>query len=291
MNLGFAAWLFAVAAGASALGGALGMASGIFIVPVLIMFGGIGIHAAVAAGIVSVIACSCGSAAPFLRSSLTNIRVAIVLETATTLGALSGVLLTGVLPAAVLYLLFAAILLVSARQMMARRGAPAGAPAGAPEEAGAKDWATAMRLHSSYPDGQEGREIPYRVRRVPLGLALMYGAGLISALLGIGSGVLKIPAMDTALRLPLKVSSATSNFMIGVTAAASGIAYFARGDIDPAIAGPVALGSVIGALLGARLLMAVSAERLRLFFVVVLVVLAAQMLLSAFGIRLTGHSP
>ena len=114
--------------------------------------------------------------------------------------------------------------------------------------------------------------------------------GLISALLGIGSGVLKIPAMDTALRLPIKVSSATSNFMIGATAAASGVAYFARGDIDPVIAGPVALGSVLGAVLGARLLMAVSGDKLRLFFVVVLVALAAQMLLSALGIHLTGHT-
>jgi uncharacterized protein len=286
MSPGFGAWLFAVSAGASALGGTLGMASGIFIVPILIMFGGVGIHTAVATSIVSVIACSCGSAAPFLKGGLTNIRVAIVLETATTLGALTGVLLAGVLPAPVLFLLFAAILLLSAQQMMARRREPTAAP----DEASGKDWATALRLHSSYPDGALGRDVSYRVRRVPLGLALMYGAGLISALLGIGSGVLKIPAMDTALRLPIKVSSATSNFMIGVTAAASAGAYFARGDIDPAIAGPVALGSVVGALLGARLLMAVSSEKLRLLFVVVLVALAVQMLLSTFGIHLGGHA-
>ena len=109
----------------------------------------------------------------------------------------------------------------------------------------------------------------------------MYGAGLISALLGIGSGVLKIPALDTALRLPIKVSSATSNFMIGVKAAASGAAYYARGDIDPAIAGPIALGSVIGSVLGARFLMAVSGDRLRLLFVIVMIALAAQMLHAA----------
>ena len=125
--------------------------------------------------------------------------------------------------------------------------------------------------------------------RFPLGLLLMYGAGLISALLGIGSGVLKIPALDTALRLPIKVSSATSNFMIGVTAAASGVAYLARGDIDPAIAGPVALGSVIGSVLGARFLMAVSGDRLRLLFVIVIVALAAQMLQAAFQGHPTPH--
>ena len=285
MHAGSIGWLFAVSIAASALGGALGMASGIFIVPILSLFGGVDIHAAVAAGIVSVIACSCGSAAPFLRSGLTNVRMAIVLEVATTLGALTGVLLTGILSAPFLYFLFAAVLLVSAWQMMARRYETVGeTDAGDP-----RDWATVLRLHSSYPDHALGRDISYRVQRVPLGLALMYGAGVISALLGIGSGVLKIPAMDTALRLPIKVSSATSNFMIGVTAAASGVAYFARGDIDPGIAGPVALGSVLGALLGARFLLAVSGDKLRLFFVVVLVALAIQMLLSALGIHVPGH--
>lgn len=286
MHAGSPAWLFAVSIGASALGGALGMASGIFIVPILTVFGGLDIHAAVAASIVSVIACSCGSAAPFLRGGLTNIRVAIVLEVATTLGALTGVLLTGILSVQFLYVLFAAVLLVSASQMMARRRETLVET----DVTDLRDWATALRLHSSYPDQALGREIPYRVRRVPLGLALMYGAGMISALLGIGSGVLKIPAMDTALRLPIKVSSATSNFMIGVTAAASGVAYFARGDIDPGIAGPVAVGSVLGALLGARFLMAISGDKLRLFFVVVLVVLAVQMMLSALGIHALGHT-
>src|SRR5260370_26389979 len=118
-----------------------------------------------------------------------------------------------------------------------------------------------------------------------MGMTLMYGAGLISALLGIGSGVLKIPAMDTALRLPIKVSSATSNFMIGVTAAASAGAYFMRGDIVTALAGPVALGSVVGAVLGARILMLLSNEKLRVLFVIVLVALGIQMLLTAFGVH------
>ena len=285
MHVGSVAWLLLVSIGAGALGGALGMASGIFLVPLLTLFGRVDIHAAVAASIVSVIACSCGSAAPFLRSGLTNIRVAIVLEVATTLGALTGVLLAGTLSTQFLFGLFAAVLLVSASQMMTRRREISGEP----DVINPRDWATVLRLHSSYPDHALGRDVFYRVRRVPLGLVLMYGAGLISALLGIGSGVLKIPAMDTALRLPIKVSTATSNFMIGVTAAASGVAYFARGAIDPAVAGPVALGSVLGALLGARLLMAISGEKLRLFFVVVLVAVAVQMLLSALGIHLLGH--
>jgi uncharacterized membrane protein YfcA len=219
MNNGFALWLFAVSLGASALGGMLGMASGIFIVPILTMFGHIEIHTAIGASLVSVIACSCGAAAPFLKGRLTNVRLAIVLETATTSGALTGVLLAGVVPVPYLFFLFAVILFLSAQQMAAKRGDPVST----------FDTVGTGRLDSTYPDRALGREVAYRVERLPLGMLLMYGAGLISALLGIGSGVLKIPAMDTALRLPIKVSSATSNFMIGVTAAASAGAYFMRG--------------------------------------------------------------
>lgn len=274
-------FLFAAAFGASALGGVLGMASGIFIVPILTLFFHIDIRGAIGASLISVIACSCGSAAPFLKRGLTNIRVAIVLETATTLGALLGVLLAGVLPVGFLYGLFAAILAVSAMQMLARRREEA---LGEPPPSGS--WATALRLHSTYPE--EGEGVPYYVARLPFGLLLMLGAGLISALLGIGSGVLKIPAMDTALRLPLKVSSATSNFMIGVTAAASAGVYLMRGDIVMMVAGPVALGSVVGSLAGARLLFGLPAKKLRLFFVVVLALLALQMLMSAFGFQWGG---
>ena len=286
MDIGFTIWLFAISIGASALGGMLGMASGIFIVPILTMFGHLNIHVAIGASIVSVIACSCGGAAPFLRARLTNIRLAVVLEIATTLGALCGVLLAGIIPVSALFLLFAAILLLSARQMLARRGDPI--DTSAPVRSGS--WAAKLRLDSSYPDRALGRDVAYRVQRVPMGMALMYGAGLVSALLGIGSGVLKIPAMDTALRLPIKVSSATSNFMIGVTAAASAGAYFVHGDIVSAIAGPVALGSVVGAVLGARILMRVSNEKLRGLFVAILVLLAVQMLLQAFGINPFGAS-
>jgi len=280
MDSGLAFWLFAVSLGASALGGMLGMARGIFIVPILVIFGHVDIHAAIGASLVSVIACSCGGAAPFLRSHLTNIRLAITLETATTLGALSGVFLFGVIPVSYLFFLFAAILSVSVQQMMARRGDPLGSSTAVDT----RRWGAALCLDSSYPEPALGTDIAYRVQRLPMGMMLMFGAGLISALLGIGSGVLKIPAMDTALRLPIKVSSATSNFMIGVTAAASAGAYFMRGDIVTAVAGPVALGSVVGALLGARILIRASNASIRLLFVVVLVALAAEMLLQAFGI-------
>jgi uncharacterized protein len=283
MDIGFMLWLFAVSVAASALGGMLGMASGIFIVPMLTMFGHIEIHTAIGASIVSVIACSCGGASPFLKNRLTNVRLAIVLEIATTMGALTGVLLVGIVPVPYLYFLFALILFLSAQQMLARRRDPVLAPI--PAENG--HWTAALRLDSSYPDRELGREVSYRVHRVPLGMMLMYGAGLISALLGIGSGVLKIPAMDTAMRLPIKVSSATSNFMIGVTAAASAGAYFMRGNIVTEVAGPVAFGSVLGAIAGARILLLVSNERLRLLFVIILVALGIQMLLTVFGVDLS----
>jgi uncharacterized membrane protein YfcA len=271
--------LFCISAGASALGGALGMASGIFIVPLLTIVAGLDFHVAVGAGIVSVIACSCGSAAPFLKERFTNVRLAIVLETATTLGAASGVVLFGVVPVSILYAIFAAVLMVSVWQMLIRRQIGA-IPA---DRGAATGWA--RKLDAIYPDRALGVDVAYRVDRLWAGLSLMYGAGLLSALLGIGSGVLKIPAMDAALRLPIKVSSATSNFMIGVTAAASAGAYFMRGVIVPEIAGPVALGSVIGAVLGARLLVFITPSKLRLIFVAVLLVLAIEMILAALGVR------
>jgi uncharacterized protein len=264
---------------ASALGGALGMASGIFIVPILTLIFGIDVHVAIGASLVSVIACSCGSAAAFLKERLTNLRLAVVLEVATTLGAGCGIVLSGVVPVPVLYTIFAAVLVVSAWQMMKRRTVHVDAPSPALE----RSWA--RRLDATYPDRLTGTEVAYRVHNLPAGLGLMYGAGLLSALLGIGSGVLKIPAMDSALRLPIKVSSATSNFMIGMTAAASAGAYWLRGSIVPSIAAPVAVGSVIGAILGARLLVFIAPSTLRIVFVVVLLVLAVQMALAALGIH------
>ncbi|MTB81760.1 TSUP family transporter [Providencia stuartii] len=276
-------WLVLAAFSASALGGVLGMASGIFIVPILIFIFGIDIHIAIGASLISVIACSCVSAAPFLKRRLTNVRLAIVLETATTIGALTGVFLIGIISTPVLYGLFAIILGLSAKQMLTRRHQTHHVTSPP------TSWASRLQLHASYPD-HVGKEVSYQIGHLPLGMLLMYGAGLLSALLGIGSGVLKIPAMDSALRLPLKVSSATSNFMIGVTATASACAYFVRGDIDIDIAGPITLGSVIGALIGARLLMWLPAEKLRIFFVIILALLAVQMLLSAFDIQLLAES-
>ena len=163
-------WLFTAAFAASALGGVLGMASGIFIVQMLTLLFGVDIHGAIGASLISVIACSCGSAAAFLKERLTNVRLAIVLETATTIGALTGVFLIGMVSTAFLYGLFALILLVSARQMLALRKERVAA-----ETADARSWSTALRLHGTFSDRVLGREVSYQEGNLPLGLGLMYG--------------------------------------------------------------------------------------------------------------------
>ena len=276
MTPALGAQLFLISLVSSLLGGVLGMASGIFIVPLLVGLLGLDIRTAITASIISVVACSCGGAGAALRADLVNIRLAVVLEAATTLGALCGVLVFGLVPIGWLYGLFAAILVLSAHQMVRPRRERA-----EHDVHGKHPWAA---FDASYPEGPAGTRVPYRVERLPLGMSLMYGAGLVSALLGIGSGVLKIPAMDTALRLPIRVSTATSTFMIGVTGVASAGAYMARGLVAPLIAGPVVLGSVLGAAIGAHVMLRLSNEKLRMFFVAILIVLAIEMIVKAFGI-------
>jgi uncharacterized membrane protein YfcA len=246
------------------------------VVPALTLIFGIDIRFAIGASIVSVIATSSGAAAAYVRERMTNLRTAMFLELGTTVGALSGALLAGVLHGRWLFLLFGLMLLGSGAAMLGRLRDHA-------ESVPPSRWADALRLHSSYFDERLGREVAYRVARAPLGLLLMVGAGLLSGLLGIGSGVFKVPAMDLAMGLPLKVSSATSNLMIGVTAAASAAVYFSRGDIHPFIAGPVAIGIVIGAGLGSRLLSRARPHWLRLLFVGVLAVVAVQMIRRGLG--------
>ena len=277
-SIEFSASVCLMSLAAGTLGGVLGMASGIFVVPALTLAFGLGIRHAVGASLIAVIACSCGSAASAMENRLTNVRLAILLEIGTTLGALTGVVLGGIFPSSALYLLFAAILLLSAHQMFRKRKAPGPAEGfGLPQDR----WAVSLRLNSSYPEPITKQEIAYSVSRVWLGMILMYAAGAVSAMLGIGSGVLKVPAMDSALRLPIKVSSATSNFMIGVTAAASAGIYYARGDVSSDVAAPVALGSICGAYLGTKILMRSSNERIRILFVGVLLVLAVKMFFAA----------
>ncbi len=262
--------LISVAAGV--LGSLVGLGGGVVIVPVLTIFYGVNIRLAIGASIVSVIATSSGAAAAYVRERMTNLRAGMFLEVATTTGALSGAYLATLLPERFLFAFFGVVLAYSSVITYRKRH----------EDqllAVSNDRiANYFNLHGSYYDEAEGREITYKVAGTKLGLVLMYIAGLVSALLGIGSGALKVPAMDSAMHLPMKVSTATSNFMIGVTAAASAGVYFIRGQIDPIIAAPVAAGVLLGATFGARVLGRITSRSIRLLFVGVLVVISLEML-------------
>ena len=262
--------IFAVSVAAGLIGALAGVGGGILVIPALTIGFGVDIRLAVGASIVSVIATSSGAAAAYVRDRMTDMRVGMFLELATTTGAVCGALLAAVVAPEFLYVLLGAVLLASAAMQVARLGEEA-LPTDPPSA-----LATRLRLESSYPDRMLGREVPYSARRIPLGFVLMWIAGVVSGLLGIGSGVLKVLAMDGAMRLPMKVSSATSNFMIGVTAAASAGIYLSRGDVDPRIAAPVALGVLAGALVGARLLQRLSNRSVRLVFLPVLVAVGIE---------------
>ena len=273
---------FGISILAGGLGSLIGIGGGIIVVPALTLLFGIDIRYAIGASIVSVIATSSGAAAAYVRDHITNLRVGMSMEVATTLGAIGGALLAAVTPTAALYVIFGLALAVSALPLIRKFSEEL--PQGVINDR----WAERLRLASSYPDQRLKRIVPYQVTRVPLGFAIMGLAGLLSGLLGIGSGVFKVLAMDTAMRLPLKVSTTTSNFMIGVTAAASAGIYFQRGDIDPLIATPVALGVLAGATLGARLLPRLSNTALRAIFLPVVALIALQMLYTGVS-QLLGH--
>lgn len=274
--LAFAALIFAISLVAGFLGSLLGLGGGIIVVPALTLFLGIDIRLAIGASIISVIATSSGAAAAYVRERMANLRVAMFLELGTTLGAISGAYIAAYLHPRWLFILFGLILGYSALAMLRKKHATA---SDRPPSA----LATRLRLHSSYYDEAAGQEVSYVVTRPLLGLGLMYGAGAASGLLGIGSGALKVPAMDLAMHLPMKASTATSNFMIGVTAAASAGLYFTRGQIDPFLAAPVAAGVLVGATIGSRLLGRINSRSIRTIFIVVLLVVSAQMLFK--GLR------
>jgi len=268
---------FAMSVGAGVLGSLLGLGGGIIVVPALTLLLGVPIRLAIGASIVSVIATSSGAAAAYVRERMTNMRVGMFLELATTTGALTGAYLAGVVHPKWLYLTFGIVLGYSALAMFRKRPNDVG------DDVPADRLADGLQLHGSYYDQAIDREVEYRVTGTKAGLGLMYGAGTVSGLLGIGSGALKVPAMDLAMRLPIKVSTATSNFMIGVTAAASAGVYFARGQIDPFVAAPVAAGVLVGATGGSRLLGRLHSSVIRAVFVVVLLWVSTEMLLK--GLR------
>ncbi|MGZ3460328.1 MAG: sulfite exporter TauE/SafE family protein, partial [Archangium sp.] len=206
----FSLVVFAVSLGAGLLGSLLGLGGGLILVPVLTLLLGVDIRYAVGASIVSVIATSSGAAAAYVRERLTNLRVAMFLELATTAGALTGASLAALVNGRWLYVVFGVVMAYSALAMLRKLGGGARAAVAPAPDA----LADRLGLHGSYWDEELGDQVSYRVTRPLTGLGLMYAAGTVSGLLGIGSGALKVPAMDLAMRLPLKVSTATSNFMI-----------------------------------------------------------------------------
>jgi len=274
--LEFTAALVGVGVLAGGLGALLGLGGGFIVVPVLTLVFNVNIRLAIGASIVTIIATSSGATVAFLRDHLANLRIGMFLEVATTTGAVTGAFLGSVLVPRVLFVIFAVVLAQSA-VAVARRKHLEDRPPPPPDE-----LADRLGLHGAYPDQARGRVVTYRVARTKTGFGLMYAAGAVSGLLGIGSGSLKVPAMDLAMGLPMKVSSATSNFMIGVTAAASAGVYFARGDIDPLLTAPVALGVLVGAFAGSRLLPGIQPRLLRLLFAVAVIVVAVNMLVKAF---------
>jgi uncharacterized membrane protein YfcA len=269
-----------VAAGsllAGFLGALTGLGGGVVIVPLLTIALGVDIRYAVGASLVSVIATSSGAAAAYVREGFTNLRLGMLLEIVTTLGALAGAALAAVLAPPLIAVVFGLVLLHSA--WLARRPADTHRGDTAPDR-----LATRLRLNGTYPSATGIQ--PYHVRRVPAGAALMAVAGVLSGLLGIGSGAVKVLAMDRTMQLPFKVSTTTSNFMIGVTAAAGAGVYLWRGYIDPGLAMPVMLGVLTGSLLGARVLTAAPPRHLRLVFAIVIALLGAEMIFNGLTGRL-----
>ena len=255
------------------LGSLTGLGGGVVIVPLLTLLFHVDIRYAIGAALVSVIATSSGAAAAYVKEGFSNIRVGMFLEIATTLGALTGAALALHLHVSIIAIIFGLVLMYSAIASLREKEEQT-------RDLGPDRIATWLRMDSSYPTPAGKKE--YHVRGVPLGFGLMFGAGVLSGLLGIGSGAIKVLAMDQAMKLPFKVSTTTSNFMIGVTVAASAGIYLSRGYIDPGIAMPVMLGVLAGSLIGARVLAGAAVRSLRIVFSVVIAFLAVEMIYNGF---------
>ena len=275
-HLEFTLIVLAISALAGFLGSLTGLGGGVVVTPVLTLLLGVSLHHAMGAALISVIATSSGAAAAYVREGFSNVRAGMFLEIATTLGAVAGAHLTSVVPAAGLAIIFGAVLLYSAWHSVRQH---------AERISTASDrLAERLRLPGTYPDS--GRMVQYGVTRVKGGFGLMFVAGLLSGLLGIGSGAMKVIAMDQMMKIPFKVSTTTSNFMIGVTAAASAGIYIRHGYIQPQLAMPVVLGVLGGSVLGARRLAGAGARTLRLIFSTVIGLLAIEMIYSGVTGRL-----
>ena len=273
--------LIAVLAGF--LGSLVGLGGGIIITPALTILFGIDIKYAIGASIVAVIATSSGSAIAFVKDHISNMRVGMLLEVFTTAGGVVGALMAGIFSSKLLYIFFSLILLNSFYGMLKKTGLITKVKK--EEEKVVNDkYADRYKLNSTYYDKATGKTVAYNVTNVPQGSLVMFGAGFASGLLGIGSGAFKVVALDSYMKLPIKVSTATSNFMMGVTATASALIYFFNGTINPAIAAPIAIGTLIGSRTGAKVMQRLDAKYIRYIFLPILLFTIVNMFLKGVGV-------
>ena len=273
--------LIAVLAGF--LGSLVGLGGGIIITPALTILFGFDIKYAIGASIVAVIATSSGSAIAFVKDHVSNMRVGMLLEVFTTAGGVVGALMAGVFSSKLLYIFFSLILLNSFYGMLKKTGLITKVKK--EEEKVENDkYADKYKLNSTYYDKATGETVKYNVTNVPQGSLVMFGAGFASGLLGIGSGAFKVVALDTYMKLPIKVSTATSNFMMGVTATASALIYFFNGTINPVVAAPIAIGTLIGSRTGAKVMQRLDAKYIRYIFLPILLFTIINMLLKGLGV-------
>ena len=272
-----------IAVFAGFLGSLVGLGGGIIITPALTILFGFDIKYAIGASIVAVIATSSGSAIAFVKDHVSNMRVGMLLEVFTTAGGVVGALMAGVFSSKLLYIFFSLILLNSFYGMLKKTGLIIKLKK--EEEKVENDkYAEKYKLNSTYYDKATGETVKYNVTNVPQGSLVMFGAGFASGLLGIGSGAFKVVALDTYMKLPIKVSTATSNFMMGVTATASALIYFFNGTINPVVAAPIAIGTLIGSRTGAKVMQRLDAKYIRYIFLPILLFTIINMLLKGLGV-------
>ena len=272
-----------IAVFAGFLGSLVGLGGGIIITPALTILFGFDIKYAIGASIVAVIATSSGSAIAFVKDHVSNMRVGMLLEVFTTAGGVVGALMAGVFSSKLLYIFFSLILLNSFYGMLKKTGLITKVKK---EEENVENdkYADKYKLNSTYYDKATGETVKYNVTNVPQGSLVMFGAGFASGLLGIGSGAFKVVALDSYMKLPIKVSTATSNFMMGVTATASALIYFFNGTINPVVAAPIAIGTLIGSRTGAKVMQRLDAKYIRYIFLPILLFTIINMFLKGMGV-------
>jgi uncharacterized protein len=269
----FSALLFLGSLLAGLLGALTGLGGGVVLVPLLTLGFHVDIRYAIGVSLISVIATSSGAAAAYVREGFSSVRIGMFLEVATTLGAILGAFLATVVHTQALAIIFGVVLIYSAYSSWQQARSPV------PELKEGSPWSGRLRLSGDYPM-PDGSRRKYEVENIPGGFGLMFVAGTLSGLLGIGSGAVKVLAMDRIMKVPFKVSTTTSNFMIGVTAAASAGIYLHRGLITPGLAFPVMLGVLSGSLIGARYLVRAHVSVLRAVFTIVILALGVEMIIN-----------